>query len=82
MEVLGLPSESAFEKSTRAKLFFEKSGEPKIAPNSRGKIRYPNTKNLDNILRGADKSFIRLVKQCFEWDPDKRILASEALEHE
>lgn len=82
MEVLGLPSNSAFEKATRTKLFFDKDSSPKVIPNSRGKIRYPGTKNLDQILKGADKSFIRLVKHCFAWDPDQRISASEALEHE
>ncbi|CAG9328544.1 unnamed protein product [Blepharisma stoltei] len=82
MEMLGLPSEDLLLRSTRKKLFFSSNNEPKIVANSRGKKRYPGTKNIREILRGADAEFIELVLRCFEWDPNKRITAKEALKHQ
>ena len=81
MEVLGVPSHAILEKSTRGKLFFDNSGTPKIAPNSRGKVRYPGRKNLKDVLKGADYGLIDLISSCLEWDPSKRITPEEALNH-
>ena len=41
MEVLGLPPQRMLEHSTRKKMFFDSSGQPRIQPNSRGKRRHP-----------------------------------------
>mmetsp|Transcript_20838 Transcript_20838/g.20725 ORF Transcript_20838/g.20725 Transcript_20838/m.20725 type:complete len:83 (-) Transcript_20838:175-423(-) len=81
MEVLGTPSEELLSRSTRKKMFFGSNNEPKIIANSRGKKRYPRTKNLREILRGAEVGFIELMLACLEWDPDKRVTAKDALKH-
>ena len=82
MEVLGLPSRTVLEKSTRKKLFFDSEGNPKIFPNSRGKTRIPGRKSLKELMKGADSSFLNLVYSCLEWDPSKRMTPEEALNHE
>jgi serine/threonine protein kinase len=82
MEVLGLPSLGLLERSTRKKLFFDSEGNPKLVPNSRGKVRYPGRKDLKDLLKGCDASFMDLVRSCLEWDPAKRITPEEASAHE
>jgi dual specificity tyrosine-phosphorylation-regulated kinase 2/3/4 len=39
MELYGTPSDEVLKLSVRKNLFFNKSGDPILAPNSRGKIR-------------------------------------------
>eukprot|EP00002_Diphylleia_rotans_P004608 TRINITY_DN1345_c0_g1_i3.p1 TRINITY_DN1345_c0_g1~~TRINITY_DN1345_c0_g1_i3.p1 ORF type:complete len:449 (-),score=68.69 TRINITY_DN1345_c0_g1_i3:383-1729(-) len=46
MEILGLPPRRMVETSSRRKIFFDGQGNPKIVPNSRGKKRKPNSKDL------------------------------------
>ena len=82
MEVLGVPSAEVLAQATRTDLFFKLNGEPKIQPNTRGKERYPGTKSLDQILKGAEEGLIDLVKKCLEWDPGLRISPNEALSHD
>jgi len=82
MQFLGIPPESVLKKSTRIKLFFDSRGYPRIQPNSRGKMRFPGSYNLREVLKGADPLFIDLVEKCFEWDPEKRISPDEAIRHE
>ena len=71
MEICGVPPENVLDQSTRKNLFFNENNEPAIKPNSRGKTRRPNTKSLVSVLRWTDKSFIKFLKGCFEWDPEK-----------
>jgi serine/threonine protein kinase len=81
MEVLGLPPDDVLEKSSRLELFFI-GKEPKIIVNSRGKKRIPGYKNLEEIMNTAEDGLVDLVKQCLEWDPEKRITPKSALNHE
>jgi len=46
MEVKGAPPEDLMEKATRKKNFFLADNSPIIAANSRGKVRYPGSRNL------------------------------------
>ena len=82
MEVLGVPPFSVLERATRKKLFFDYEGNPKISPNSRGKMRVPGRRNLRDILKGADLAFLDLVCACLDWDPVRRITPEDALLHE
>ena len=50
MEVLGVPPLSFVEKGSRSHLFFE-GRLARIKPNSKGKVRKPNTKPLEMILQ-------------------------------
>ncbi|OMJ90070.1 hypothetical protein SteCoe_7651 [Stentor coeruleus] len=82
MEVLGLPPGQLLEKGSRVKLFFDEDNKPKITTNSKGKKRYPATRNLREILFGGEEGFVDLIEQCLEWDYHKRITPDEALLHE
>ena len=54
MEINGVPEEYILKLATRGHLFFDESGQPKLEPNSRGKIRRPNTKKLMSVLKCQD----------------------------
>ena len=81
MEVLGTPGERVMSVSTRAKLFFESNGSPKMLGNKTGARRVPGTRSLKVILQGAPKEFVDLVEKCLEWDPSLRIKPRDALGH-
>ena len=64
MEVKGIPPQDVLIQSTRRSLFFEGS-KPKVLPNSRGKKRYPATRNLNEKLRTTDELFLDLIESNF-----------------
>ena len=51
MELYGTPPDDVLKISQRKNLFFNKNNEPILAPNSRGKIRQPGSKKIQEILR-------------------------------
>jgi dual specificity tyrosine-phosphorylation-regulated kinase 2/3/4 len=61
MEVKGIPPRSVLARSTRRKVFFDDDYQPIIVPNSRGKVRMPNTKNLQTLIECNDKDFIDFI---------------------
>ena len=81
MEVKGIPPTSVLKSATRNKSFFDEEGRPKIIPNSRGKKRYPGTKNLHDILAGTDKFYQDFICRCLDWDMATRMTPEEALLH-
>lgn len=81
MEVLGVPSRSMLEGSSRSKLFFDSSFRPRIVPSSRGKKRHPGTKDLVLKLRCKDRCFLSFLEGCFKWEPSARMSPEEALQH-
>lgn len=81
MEYLGEPPKKILDASTKKSQFFDEENLPLLIPNSRGKIRHPNTKKLSKFLKGSDENFIDLIKKCFEWNPTKRIKPDEAILH-
>ncbi|CDH51990.1 kinase-like protein [Lichtheimia corymbifera JMRC:FSU:9682] len=82
MEILGVPSRYLIEQSSRRKLFFDSSGNPRIIPNSRGKKRRPGTKTLAQVLRCTDPRFLDFVERCLQWDPERRMTPDQALCHD
>ena len=80
MEILGAPPVEMVQISSKRDSYFDKNYSPKENPNSRGRKRYPNSKELRNILKGAEEGLIKLIEQCVEWNPKSRITASKALE--
>jgi dual specificity tyrosine-phosphorylation-regulated kinase 2/3/4 len=81
MEIYGVPPKDVLQISSRKHLFFQNKQDPILQPNSRGKIRYPSTKNLEGILRCSDKNFLDFLSRCFEWHPVRRMTPLEALKH-
>lgn len=98
MEVCDVPPPDVLAMSTRKNLFFNEQDEPVLAPNSRGKIRQPNTKTLAQILRCKNPrdrdqpqdqpydveraNFLDFLEKCFTWSPMERMSPLEALHHD
>ena len=85
MEVKGIPPQEVLMQSTRRSNFFDGS-KPKVVANSRGKKRYPGTRNLDEKLRTTDELFLDLIEsKCYvgslDWNPVTRITPTQALAH-
>jgi len=54
MEVCGIPPPEVLKISQRKKKFFTDDNNPVLVANSRGKVRKPGTKVLDDILECED----------------------------
>jgi dual specificity tyrosine-phosphorylation-regulated kinase 2/3/4 len=50
-------------------------------PNSKGRTRLPNTKQLHRVLKCKDPTFLDLINRCLTWDATQRITPQEALRH-
>ncbi|ORX83332.1 kinase-like protein [Anaeromyces robustus] len=82
MEVMGAPAPYIVEKGSRKNNFFEANNTPKIFANSKGKKRRPGSLSLATVLRCRDNTFLDFITQCLQWDPKKRLTASQGLKHE
>ena len=47
--------------ASRRKVFFDDDYRPLQNPNSKGKIRHPNTKNLAKMMKCDDEMFVDFV---------------------
>ncbi|GJJ70395.1 dual specificity tyrosine-phosphorylation-regulated kinase 2/3/4 [Entomortierella parvispora] len=82
MEIQGIPDRYLVEKSSRKKVFFDASGNPKSVVNSKGKKRRPGSKTLGQALKCNDPLFLDFIGRCLIWDPEKRMKPREGLQHE
>jgi len=82
MEVMGAPAPYIVEQGSRKKNFFDANNSPKIFANSKGKKRRPGSLSLATVLRCRDNTFLDFITQCLQWDPEKRLTASQGLKHE
>jgi len=81
MEVLGPPEKEIINRSSRKRLFFDSTGEPRPVVNSKGRRRRPGTKTLAQVLRCDDELFIDFVSKCLLWDPERRLKPQSAMRH-
>lgn len=90
MEFLGVPPKSLVDRGSRKKLFFDAAtGAPKCPANSKGRVRRPASKELGAFLRASNAnamdpegaSFVDFVRQCLQWDPEKRWNPAQAMLH-
>lgn len=65
MEYLGVPANEMIHYSKKRNKFFDENMVPLRIPNTRGKIRMPNTKKIKKFLDGADENFINFVSVKF-----------------
>ena len=72
MEVIGVPPRHLIESSSRAKMFFDSSLQPRIVANSRGKKRRPGSRDLSTALRCTDAPFLSFLEGCLRWDSTHR----------
>ncbi|EAR85505.3 glycoprotease family protein (macronuclear) [Tetrahymena thermophila SB210] len=80
-EIIGAPSKDFLQNCTRRKYFFNEDYTPKLIPNSKGKIRVPNSKILKAVLQTESEDFTDFLTKCFVWEPQKRLKPSDALMH-
>ncbi|RPD79760.1 kinase-like protein [Lentinus tigrinus ALCF2SS1-7] len=82
MEVLGVPEKDFVNRSSRKRLFFDTSGNPRPVVNSKGKRRRPGTKTLAQALKNpSDDLFVDFISKCLVWDPERRMKPQAALRH-
>ena len=81
MEYLGMPSKNLIEFSPKKNLFFDENGNCLNKKNSFGKIRKPNKKSIENLLKNSDEDFVDFVKKCLVWEVEKRLTPLMALKH-
>eukprot|EP00210_Caulerpa_lentillifera_P002594 g2486.t2 len=82
MEVLGEPPRSMLNSATKRGMFFDTSYRPRIVASSRGKKRYPGTRDLASKIRCKDRLFLMFLESCFKWEPHRRMTPAEALQHQ
>jgi dual specificity tyrosine-phosphorylation-regulated kinase 2/3/4 len=80
MEILGPPPIEVIQIASKRDFYFEKNYSVKDLVSSRGRKRYPKTKEIRSVLKGADEGLIELIEQCITWNPSQRILPQKALE--
>ena len=61
MEVKGVPPRSVLARAARRKVFFDDDYQPIITPNSKGKVRSPNTKKISNLINTQDSDFVDFI---------------------
>uniref|UniRef100_V5EEB8 dual-specificity kinase n=2 Tax=Kalmanozyma brasiliensis (strain GHG001) TaxID=1365824 RepID=V5EEB8_KALBG len=81
MEILGVPERYLVERSSRKKLFFDSTGQPRPVVNSKGKRRRPNSKTLAQALKSDDELFVDFIAKCLIWDPERRLKPDPAMRH-
>eukprot|EP00929_Paragymnodinium_shiwhaense_P006752 TRINITY_DN110711_c0_g1_i1.p1 TRINITY_DN110711_c0_g1~~TRINITY_DN110711_c0_g1_i1.p1 ORF type:complete len:813 (+),score=189.41 TRINITY_DN110711_c0_g1_i1:91-2529(+) len=82
MELLGMPPQKLLDSATRTKMFFDSNDNPRLVPNSRGKVRKPGHKDLQAVLRTTDLKFVDFLTKCLLWHPRERLTPEEALQHD
>lgn len=81
MEFLGVPPKSLVDRAPRKRHFFDNFNSPKLAANSRGKVRRPSTRDLGQFLKTDDTAFIDFVRTLLTWDPQSRPTPREVMAH-
>lgn len=81
MEVLGSPPENLLQIASRKKHFFDLENKPRLAPNSKGKVRIPGTRPLKDLINVHDSNFIDFVSLALTWDPRERPTADMLMRH-
>jgi dual specificity tyrosine-phosphorylation-regulated kinase 2/3/4 len=81
MEVKGLPPDELMAKATRRKMFFDSNLKPIVKPNSKGKVRLPNSKHLSEVIRCSDAAFLDFLNRALDWVPENRLTPEEAFRH-
>jgi len=78
MEVLGVPPEAVLRNCSRRLFFFSEENEPKLKANSRGKVKNPGTKPLEEVVDG-ETPVVDFVRRCLDWDPRTRLTPEDGL---
>jgi len=82
MEICAAPPEAILETATRIKMFFDSNKNPRLVPNSRGKVRRPGSKDMQMALRTSETKYVDFLQGCLQWDPRERFTPEDALQQE
>lgn len=82
LEIRGMPPPRTLENASRIKMFFDSHGNPRLVPNSRGKTRRCNSKDLQMVLRTSEVKFVDFLSGCLHWDAHERFTPEDALQHD
>merc|ERR1719446_174384 len=82
MEICGVPPSRLMENASRTKMFFDSNGNPRLVPNSRGKVRRPDSKHLQLVLRTSETKFVDFLEGCLRFPPKERASPDDAIHHE
>lgn len=77
---LGMPPPEILLNACRKNLFIE-GGQLKSCQLSDGKDIFPGMHSLQVSLKTSDNDFLDFLMRCFEWNPEKRLTPTEALNH-
>ena len=66
MELLGLPPKRMVSEASRRKHFFDAQLQPILAANSRGKVRVPGSRSMEQAVKCKDAAFVSFVKKCLK----------------
>lgn len=80
MEVFGRPPNELIDNCSRRKHFFDDKYRV-ISHSGSKKHRKIGSISLAKLTRFQNSDLLDLLEKCFEWDQEKRITASEALNH-
>ena len=82
MELLGIPPLDVQVRSHRCDDFFSSSSrKPLTTTDSKGRIRTPGARKLEDRLQDKGAAFIDIVSRCLTWVPNERITPDEAMNH-
>lgn len=83
MELCGMPPESMIDKSRKKDYYFDEDYSPFLIEDDRlGILRIPSSRTFKEAVPCEDDQFLDFLKLCLEIDPEKRLSASEAMEHQ
>lgn len=80
MEVLGLPPFEMIDKSPRRNYFFDENYKV-VSHSSSKKRRRVGSSSIASMTKIQNPELLDLLSKCFKWEQEKRITASEALQH-
>lgn len=82
MELCGIPDLEVIEKSRKKDHYFDTDGSPYLIEDpSLGILRIPESKSIYEAVPCPDRQFLDFLVRCLEFDPEKRMSATEASQH-
>ena len=70
MEVLGLPPKRMVQEASRKKHFFDLNQQPILTANSRGKVRIPGSRSMEQAVKCKEPAFVGFIRKCFSCDTE------------
>ena len=82
MEVKGIPSSEFILQSRKKAHYFDEDFSPFLIEHpTKGILRIPDSRPLEDVVQTSCKDMIDFISKCLEVDPHYRLSASDALNH-